>query len=67
VSPFGGELEYSVERHYREVDLEVFYYNNTVDGGGNCDRLGPGYGSGPMAVTTTRWWGHHGGVGGAGQ
>ncbi|MCP4590183.1 MAG: hypothetical protein GY842_05535, partial [bacterium] len=39
---------YDVERLYQDVDLEVFYFNNTVDGNGNCDRLGPELGDGPF-------------------
>jgi len=36
-----SDPEYNIERLYREIDLEVFYFNNTVDGSGNCDREGP--------------------------
>jgi hypothetical protein len=34
-------LQYSIERRYREIDLEVFYFNNTANSGQNCDREGP--------------------------
>jgi hypothetical protein len=32
---------FTIERRHRTVDLEAFYFNNTVDGSGNCDRVGP--------------------------
>ena len=32
---------YDRQRLATSVDLEVLYYNNTVDGSGNCDDLGP--------------------------
>jgi hypothetical protein len=32
---------FNIERRYRTVDLEAFYFNNTADGSGNCDRAGP--------------------------
>jgi hypothetical protein len=36
------DAPYSVQRTYREIDLEVFYFNNTTPGGqGNCDRTPP--------------------------
>ncbi len=50
--------EYSIHRLHREVDLEVFYYNNTFDGQGNCDRTGPVLGPGPyheVRGTTIHW------------
>ncbi|MCP4664093.1 MAG: hypothetical protein GY856_52585, partial [bacterium] len=40
-------LTYSIERHYREVELEVFYFNNSQDALENCDRTGPVLASGP--------------------
>ncbi len=43
-----SDPEYTIERIYREVDVEVFYYNNTLDGEGNCDREGPELGEGPF-------------------
>jgi hypothetical protein len=43
-----GDLEYTVERLYRGIDLEVFYYNNTADPENNCDRNGPLLGEGPF-------------------
>ncbi|MCP4656638.1 MAG: DUF11 domain-containing protein [bacterium] len=45
VQDSGGE--YSIERLYREIDLEVFYFNNTQDVTENCDRTGPILGDGP--------------------
>ncbi len=36
-----GKLEYDLGRHYPEIDVEAFYYNNTLDLTGNCDRAGP--------------------------
>jgi uncharacterized repeat protein (TIGR01451 family) len=36
------------ERIYRGIDVEVFYFNNTLDAVGNCDREGPELGSGPF-------------------
>lgn len=32
---------YAIQRTYRDIDLEVFYFNNTQGGTGNCDRAGP--------------------------
>jgi hypothetical protein len=43
-----GDLDYTVERLYRGIDLEVFYYNNTADPSSNCDRSGPLLGEGPF-------------------
>lgn len=51
-------LEPTIHRLHRKVDLELFYYNNTVDGGGNCDRTGPQIGDGPYHTVdgaTVRW------------
>ena len=33
--------QYTVQRTYRTIDAEVFYFNNTLSGAGNCDRQGP--------------------------
>ncbi len=39
---------YSIMRRYRNVDLEVFYFNNRTSPTENCDRTGPGLGTGPF-------------------
>ena len=39
---------YSIQRIYRDVDLEIFYYNNLADSSQNCDREGPELEPGPM-------------------
>jgi uncharacterized repeat protein (TIGR01451 family) len=44
-----AEPSYGIERRYREIELEVFYHNDTVTPGGNCDREGPALGTGPFA------------------
>jgi uncharacterized repeat protein (TIGR01451 family) len=36
------------ERIYRGIEVEVFYFNNTLDAAGNCDREGPELGEGPF-------------------
>lgn len=41
-------LDFTIERIFREIDLEIIYYNNTIDGDGNCDRQGPIFGDGPF-------------------
>lgn len=41
-----ADLTYDLQRIYREIDLEVFYFNNTGDSTGNCDRTGPELGAG---------------------
>jgi uncharacterized repeat protein (TIGR01451 family) len=43
-----AEPSYSIERRYREIELEVFYHNDTVTPSSNCDREGPGLGTGPF-------------------
>ncbi|MCP4659695.1 MAG: hypothetical protein GY856_30195, partial [bacterium] len=51
-------LEYSIEHLFREVDIEIFYYNNTSDPTANCDRTGPEFGTGPyhqFLGTTVQW------------
>jgi len=50
--------DYPIQRLHREVDLEIFYYNNTHDGEGNCDRSGPLFGSDPyhsVVGQTVHW------------
>lgn len=37
-----------IERRYRSVDLEVFYFNDTRSGSANCDRTGPELAPGPF-------------------
>ena len=39
---------YSIMRRYRNVDVEVFYFNNRTSPTDNCDRTGPSLGSGPF-------------------
>jgi len=41
--------EDDTERRYREIDLEVFYFNDTGTPGANCDREGPSFGTGPFS------------------
>lgn len=43
-----AEPSYTIERRYRGIELEVYYYNNTLDPSGNCDRQGPALGTGPF-------------------
>ena len=40
---------YDVQRVYRNVDLELFYFNNPDDTAQNCDREGPDIQDGPFA------------------
>jgi len=47
VKPEESSPEYSIERLYRGVDVEVLYYNNSATGAGNCDRQGPAFDPGP--------------------
>jgi IPT/TIG domain/Galactose oxidase, central domain/Kelch motif/Peptidase family C25/S-layer homology domain len=53
---------FTIERLYRGIDLEVFYFNNTNCPADNCDRTGPSLGQGPFggqyhqAVGTTIQW-----------
>ncbi|MCP3912129.1 MAG: DUF11 domain-containing protein, partial [Actinomycetia bacterium] len=53
---------YSTQRLYRNVDLEIFYFNNTADSTQNCDRVGPQLEPGPFGddyhqviATTVEW------------
>ena len=39
---------YSIMRRYRNVDLEVFYFNNRTTPTDNCDRSGPSLGTPPF-------------------
>ena len=43
-----AEPRYSIERRYREIELEVYYYNDTLAPSSNCDREGPVLGTGPF-------------------
>lgn len=43
-----GDFNWSIERRYRNIDLEVFYYNNRSSPAENCDRSGPALGAGPF-------------------
>lgn len=43
-----AEPFYTTARRYRNLDLEVFYYNNRATPLHNCDRLGPELGAGPF-------------------
>ncbi|MCP4594345.1 MAG: DUF11 domain-containing protein, partial [bacterium] len=49
-----SDPRYTIQRLHREIDLEVFYFNNTLDGEGNCDRSGPLFGDGPYHNVTGR-------------
>ncbi|MCP4664589.1 MAG: DUF11 domain-containing protein [bacterium] len=49
-----SDPQYTIHRLHREVDLEVFYYNNTLDGDFNCDRNGPTFGDGPYHSVSGR-------------
>lgn len=40
--------ELSIERHAESVTIEALYFNNTVNGEGNCDRQGPRLGAPPF-------------------
>ncbi|MCP3975578.1 MAG: DUF11 domain-containing protein, partial [bacterium] len=53
---------YNLQRLYRDLDLEIFYFNNTTDSSQNCDRSGPQLGPGPfsgeyheISATTVEW------------
>ena len=48
LKPESGDAEYSISRRYRNVDLEVFYFNNRTTPAENCDRTGPELGTGPF-------------------
>lgn len=53
-----SDLTYSIARRYRNVDLEVFYFNNRNAPTENCDRTGPSLGTGPyhqVSDTTITW------------
>jgi Domain of unknown function DUF11/Kelch motif/Galactose oxidase, central domain len=42
VRPIGdAEGSFSIQRTYRDLDLEVFYFNDILEPGRNCDRTGP--------------------------
>jgi N-acetylneuraminic acid mutarotase len=43
------DLSYSIARRYRNIDLEVYYFNNQSTPTQNCDRSGPALGTGPYA------------------
>lgn len=43
-----SDVNYSIARRYRNIDLEVFYYNNQTAPSSNCDRNGPSLGPGPF-------------------
>jgi uncharacterized repeat protein (TIGR01451 family) len=57
-----AEPRYSIERRYRGIELEVYYYNDTLAPSSNCDRAGPALGTGPFggayhraSGTTVEW------------
>jgi N-acetylneuraminic acid mutarotase len=53
-----SDSKYTIERTFRRVDLEVFYFNNTRTGAGNCDRTAPRFGDGTyhqVTGTTVNW------------
>jgi hypothetical protein len=39
---------WTIERTYRAIDLEVFYFNDSSSSTNNCDRKGPVLGTGPF-------------------
>ena len=47
VKASAADLDYTMERLYQDIGLEVFYYNDTADPVNNCDRAGPLLGAGP--------------------
>jgi hypothetical protein len=46
--PQPADIEYSIERRYRTIDLEALYFNNTTTATQNCDRQGPALAAGPL-------------------
>jgi hypothetical protein len=42
------DAPYSTERRFRDVNLEVLYFNQTSDPSQNCDRSGPTIAAGPL-------------------
>jgi hypothetical protein len=46
--PEPSDLVYSIERRYRNIDLEALYFNNTSAAAQNCDRQGPDLAAGPF-------------------
>jgi Calx-beta domain/FG-GAP-like repeat/Galactose oxidase, central domain/Kelch motif len=42
------DAPYSTERRFRDVNLEVLYFNQTADPSQNCDRSGPTIAAGPL-------------------
>ncbi|MCI0542864.1 MAG: IPT/TIG domain-containing protein, partial [Actinobacteria bacterium] len=48
LKPQDTDLVYSTERRYREIDLEVLYFNHSTDPTQNCDRDGPALLLGPF-------------------
>ena len=44
-----GDPVYSIMRRYRNVDVEVFYFNNRTSPSENCDRSGPSLGTPPFS------------------
>jgi Calx-beta domain/FG-GAP-like repeat/Galactose oxidase, central domain/IPT/TIG domain/Kelch motif len=42
------DAPYSTERRFRDVNLEVLYFNSAATPGENCDRSGPTLGAGPL-------------------
>ncbi|HUP47767.1 MAG TPA: hypothetical protein VNA04_03155 [Thermoanaerobaculia bacterium] len=47
VKPASGGEVYSIARRYRNIDLEIFYFNNSTTPADNCDRAGPSLDPGP--------------------
>jgi hypothetical protein len=47
VKATAADLDYTVERLYQDIGLEVFYFNDTTSPTNNCDRTGPLLGDGP--------------------
>jgi len=48
VKASAADLDYTMERLYQDIGLEVFYYNDTAAPFNNCDRTGPLLGAGPF-------------------
>jgi hypothetical protein len=49
VKPQESDSAYSIARRYRDIALEVFYFNDRNTPTNNCDRSGPELGTGPHA------------------
>lgn len=43
-----GSVDYDVQRLYTDMEVEVYYFNNTNQPSDNCDRIGPSLEPGPF-------------------